>query len=126
MFKNILVATLVTPLLFACADSSEDIAAAYVSPDKYSGYSCKQIDKEARSIAVYATRANAAQDDQASSDAGAVAVGAILFLPALFFIGGDDENASEVARLKGELQALEQVSDRKKCGIVFTQAPAAE
>ncbi|MEE9454752.1 MAG: hypothetical protein V3V13_10270 [Paracoccaceae bacterium] len=126
MFKNILVATLITPLLFACAGSSEDIAAAYVSPDKYSGYSCRQIEREARQIAEYATRANAAQDEQASDDAGVMAVGAILFLPALFFIGGDDENASEVARLKGELQALEQVSNSKRCGIVFSKAPEAE
>jgi hypothetical protein len=41
-----------------------------------------------------------------------------------FFIGGDKQNAAELARLKGEMDAIEQTSIRKKCGIQFRQAAA--
>ncbi len=36
---------------------------------------------------------------------------------------GNDENTAELARLKGQMDAIEQVSIRKKCGIQF-QRPA--
>jgi hypothetical protein len=51
-----------------------------------------------------------------------------VFWPALFLIGGDKQGAAELARLKGEMDAIEQASIRKRCGIQFqrpTQAQAA-
>jgi hypothetical protein len=32
---------------------------------------------------------------------------------------GDGADAAEVARMKGEMQAIEQVNRMKNCGIVF-------
>jgi hypothetical protein len=64
------------------------------------------------------------QDQKATSDTVATTVGVIIFWPALFFIGGDKGNAAELARLKGEMDAIEQTSIRKNCGIQFRQAPA--
>jgi len=46
-------------------------------------------------------------------------VGLVLFWPSLFFIRGDRETRAELARLKGELDAIEQMSIRKNCGIKF-------
>jgi hypothetical protein len=43
----------------------------------------------------------------------------VLFWPALFFIKGDGAQAAEVARLKGEMQALETANALKNCGIRF-------
>jgi hypothetical protein len=66
------------------------------------------------------------QNKKASDDAVATGVAIVLFWPAAFFIKGDQETAGELARLKGELDALEQTSIQKNCGIVFKKEPAPE
>ena len=38
-------------------------------------------------------------------------------------VRGDGAQAAELARLKGEMDAIEQVSTRKQCGIEFQRAP---
>ncbi len=43
-------------------------------------------------------------------------VGLVIFLPALFFLIGDDKK-EEIARLKGEFDALEQAAIQKNCSI---------
>jgi len=54
----------------------------------------------------------------ADNDAAQMAVGIVIFWPALFFLeGGDGPEAAEYSRLKGEFEALEQVSVQKKCGV---------
>jgi hypothetical protein len=49
-------------------------------------------------------------------------VAIVVFWPAAFFIGGDKQNAAELALLKGEMDAIEQTSIRKNCGIQFQRA----
>lgn len=48
-------------------------------------------------------------------------VGMILFWPSLFLMKGNGAEAAEVARLKGEMEAISQVSLAKNCGIQFAQ-----
>ena len=76
-----------------------------------------------RLLAVTAIAAGA-QDKQRTNDAIATTVGVVVFWPALFFIGGDKQTAAELARLKGEMDAIEQTSIRKNCGIQFQHAAA--
>ena len=45
------------------------------------------------------------------------AVSLVLFWPAVFMIKGDDENGPEIARLKGEMDAIEQANIQKKCEL---------
>lgn len=113
-----------TTFLGGCAEKSSDIAAAYVSPTHYQNFSCRQISEEAKRLSSRVSQATGAQDKKAKNDATAVAVGTILFWPALFFIKGDSETAAELSRLKGEMEALEKASIRKGCGIEFRKAPA--
>lgn len=117
--KTLLAATASLFALGACADKSDQIAASYVSPTIYQGMSCQQLAIEAQSVANRAAAASAAQDKKASNDAVAVGVGTVLFWPALFFIKGDGAQAAEVARLKGEMQAIETANTIKNCGIRF-------
>jgi hypothetical protein len=56
------------------------------------------------------------QDDIAGDDAVAMGVGLVLLWPALFFIESDDQHV-ELARLKGEFDALEQVAIQKDCTV---------
>ena len=43
----------------------------------------------------------------------------LIFWPAAFFVGGDKQTAAELAQMKGQMVAVEQASNAKKCGIQF-------
>jgi hypothetical protein len=51
-------------------------------------------------------------------------VGLVIFWPALLFTKGNDENTAELARLKGQMDAIEQASIQKRCEITFQRAAA--
>jgi hypothetical protein len=102
-----------------CASRSDNIAAAYVSPTAYASWKCDQIRDEATRLSVRAAQVSGAQDQKATNDAVATGVGVVLFWPALLFIKGDSTTAAELSRLKGEMEAVEQVSIQKRCGVTF-------
>jgi hypothetical protein len=60
---------------------------------------------------------------QATKDAVATGIGVIIFWPSLLFIGGDKQTAAQIAHLKGQMDAIQQESIRKNCGIQFQTAP---
>ena len=66
-----------------------------------------------------------AQDSKATRDAIATTAAIVIFWPAAFFVGGNDQTTAELARLRGEMEAIEQVSIRKRCGIQFQRAAPA-
>ncbi|GGD33412.1 hypothetical protein [Sinisalibacter lacisalsi] len=119
MKSSIIAATLAATFLVSCAQRADEVQATYVSPLAYQGYSCKQIEDEARRVAARAGEVAGVQHRNASNDAAATAAAVILFWPAAFLIKGDGSTAAELARLRGELEALEAASDAKRCGLVF-------
>ncbi|MBB4285916.1 hypothetical protein [Roseospira goensis] len=120
------VATLSAALALAgCASSSENIAAAYVSPNQYANYSCDQIREEQGRVGTRVRQLAGDVDDNATGDAVAMGVGMILFWPALFFIEGDGPEANEYARLKGEHEALQKAAIEHNCTIPTRTPPAA-
>ena len=54
------------------------------------------------------------QANKAAGDAVAMTVGLVIFWPALFFLATGDRD-EELARLKGEFEALEQAAIEKNC-----------
>jgi len=108
--------------LCGCAKNSSEITASYVSPIPYEALACRQIADEAQRISSRAMITAGLQDQKASQDAALVAVGAVIFWPALFALNGDGPQAAELSRLRGEMDALEQASARKRCGIDFQRA----
>ena len=122
--KHYLALAACAAIVSGCATNPSNISATYVSPYLYENLSCQQLAGEAARVSNAAAAAIGAQEKQASSDAAMVGVSLILFWPAAFFVGGDKANAAEVARLKGEMQAIEQVNTAKNCGLVFQQAAA--
>ncbi|MEM1100525.1 MAG: hypothetical protein AAGH73_03210 [Pseudomonadota bacterium] len=120
MKNTCVVLPLLTSLVLSgCAQSPENIAATYVSPLQFQSYSCNQLVEEGNRVGRRAAEVAGVQQKKADQDAGATAISLVLFWPAAFFIKGDKETAAELARLKGELEAIEQASIRKNCGIEF-------
>ena len=113
--KNPILLFLVGALLLAgCASNPATIRATYVSPLEYSNLDCDQIRLEMMRVSRRAATASGQQQEERNDDKAALAVGLILFWPALFFMGGDDMK-QEIALLKGQYEALETVAIQKKC-----------
>jgi thiamine biosynthesis protein ThiC len=123
--RRVVSAGSVALMLVGCASKSSDIAPSYVSPMQYDAYNCQQLAEEAQRVSAHAAEAAGAQDSQATKDAVVTTAAIVVFWPAAFFVGGDKQNAAELARLRGEMEAIEQTSIRKKCGIQFRQTAAA-
>jgi len=119
MHRSIAAATAVAVVLAGCASAPKDIAPAYVSTGLYENLSCAQLRAEAEGVSARAMAASGQQDKNRSSDVAMTTVAVVLFWPAAFFMKGDGAAAAEVARLKGEMAAIEQVNRIKNCGITF-------
>jgi hypothetical protein len=103
----------------ACAKSTSEIPATYVSPVQYSDYSCKQIKNEMTTLSRRVSDLGGHVDKTASDDKIQTGVGIVLFWPALFFLDGNSPQAVEYGRLKGEFEALESAANQKNCGFKF-------
>lgn len=109
-----------------CATAPDKIQSTYVSPMQYKDYDCDQVAAESVRVNRRATELHSSLKSTADNDGAQMAVGMILFWPALFFLeGGDGPEAAEYARLKGERDALEQVSIQKKCMVATAPATTA-
>lgn len=107
----------VSVLFFSgCAQRASTISPTYTSPLIYQHYSCDQIRQELVRVNSKVMEVTGQQDSAANKDTAALAVGMILFWPALFFMVGGDKK-EELARLKGEYEALEKCAIEKKCSI---------
>lgn len=119
--KPTVFGTLALILLSGCATSPNNVAASYVSPVVYQNFSCAQLAEEAQRVSSRATQVAGVQNQKASRDAAAMTVAMVIFWPALFFVGGDQGNAAELANLKGQMQAIEEANRTKGCGIQFSR-----
>ena len=105
-------------LLAGCASDPVDIEAQDISPTKYQDFDCEQISAELQRVSRRTTELFGHLDETRSNDEAQMAVGMILFWPALFFLeGGDGPQAAEYARLQGEIDALETAAVDNKCDM---------
>ncbi|MBA1156613.1 hypothetical protein [Microvirga mediterraneensis] len=116
------LATVLSLTAAGCASRSEDVAAAYVSPMAYSSYSCRDLSVEAQRVSAAAAAAAGAQDSSRTKDVVATTAAVVIFWPAAFFVGGNGAQTAELARLKGQMQAVEEASIQKRCGITFRRS----
>ena len=82
---------------------------------QYQSYDCDQLASETQRINVRVNQVAGRLDEAAANDKAIAGVGAILFWPALFALGGTKNQEAEFARLKGEYDAIQQVAVLKKC-----------
>ncbi|MDX6807143.1 hypothetical protein [Terrihabitans rhizophilus] len=95
----------------ACAQKPETIQASYISDVGYQSWRCDQLAGEAPRIEAALAQASAQQNQTRSNDtAGVIFLG----LPVSSMSGGNV--APEIARLKGEKEAIRRAMTLKDCG----------
>jgi hypothetical protein len=94
----------------ACAKKPESIGPSYVSHVPYQGWSCSQLAQEVVRVDAALTVASEQQNKARGNDiAGVILIG----LPVSSLSG--DNIAPQIASLKGQKQAIEQVMITKNC-----------
>ncbi|MEE4217321.1 MAG: hypothetical protein V2I48_06915 [Xanthomonadales bacterium] len=121
--KKILI-TALTISVCACASNPDKIDTAYVSPLTYSKYDCSQISQEMTHVQRRTTELYGRLKKERKKDNWMMGIGMVVFWPSLFALsGGDGPEAAEYAQLKGQYEALRQVSIEKKCVNVSVMSP---
>lgn len=115
MFKTTALTVSMAVLMGACSTASQNITSEYVSPVQYQGYDCQQLAQEAQRILIRVKQLGVRLDQAAQNDKTIGVVGAVLFWPALFALGGTKQQEAEYSRLKGEYEAVDQMQIQKKC-----------
>lgn len=119
---RIILITLAAVLITGCAANSKKITAQYVSPAQYKNHSCQEMYSELERINARVAELTGTIDERASGDKAKVAIGVLLFWPALFFVGDNEQDRAEFSRLKGESEALQEAGASKGCDMQVAPA----
>lgn len=95
--------------LTGCADRPSQISASYVSHEKYMDLSCTELASKMSVARAELTKFSDMQNSKANSDAATV----FLILVPVTSMTGD--YASDVARWKGEVEAIDTAKQKLKC-----------
>lgn len=109
---QLLIPLIIISLLAGCAAKPESIAPAYVSHMSYMNWTCEQLAEEQARLSVALSTASDAQRQARGNDTAGVI---LLGLPVSSLSGSNQ--ASNIGRLKGELDALQKAMILKDCGI---------
>lgn len=102
-------------LIAGCSSKAEDVQASHVSTVSYKRFTCVELVQEREVLKGKIIEIAEDQDAKAGSDAAAMAVGGLLFWPALLFLAAGDDKEGELGRLKGEFDAVTEVAKKKRC-----------
>lgn len=103
---------LLSAILASCAASPESVRPAFVSADPYIGMSCDQLAGERQRLALAVSDTSLKQERARSADTVGVL---LLFLPLGSMSGQNREG--ELATLKGQAVAVDQVKFAKSCAV---------
>ena len=98
----------------ACSKNPEEIAPAPISPTLYKHLSCKELEWDLDQATDRAERANVVQRKDAENDNARVA-GSFLVGGWLLFFNNANENATDVALFKGQVEAISTAGREKGC-----------
>lgn len=115
---TILGVVAVAAALGACAKSPESISPSYVSEVSYQAWSCQQLsDETLRLSSAYASAAQQQEKARTNDVVGVILIG----LPVSSLSG--DNIAPEIARLKGEQEAVRKAMVLKNCAVAAVPPP---
>lgn len=109
MFRATCAVACAALFLSACASRPETIHASFVSHEKYAALDCAQLAGRLTDTKVELEKVSRLQNDKANGDA----VGVFLLGIPFSKLSGDHEG--EVARLKGEVEAIDTAQIKARC-----------
>ena len=101
--------------LSGCAAQPDQVSKSYVSPSTYSHLNCAALQSERMSLIEYVNTLTEQQKKKAGNDAAAMAVGMVLFWPALFALSAGKDNGPQLATAKGQYDAISAAGRAKGC-----------
>jgi hypothetical protein len=116
--KHVVVAITAAALLLpGCASRPENVAASHVASSRYMDRTCKSLVRELDEVQDTLRVQSAKLNEKATQDAVVTGVGVILFWPVLFALGNNAGLEGDVARLKGEEQAIRKQMREADCEV---------
>lgn len=106
---KVVVALVAALSLSACANRPESIAASYVSHEKYSHLDCTQLATKMTDSRAELAKVSEMQNSKANGDAWGVFLLGVPFSK----LSGDHEG--DVAKWKGEVEAIDTAQVKAKC-----------
>lgn len=100
-----------------CASHPDRIEARYVSPTMYQAWSCDQLVEERTRLTKEVQRVDGLQRENANADVAMMTVGLVLLWPMLFGLAATKDRKDDVARLKGEYEAVETSIKTRPCAL---------
>lgn len=104
-----LIMALTSLLITGCATRPESISASFVSHEKYMGKDCTQLALDMSDARSQLTKFSSMQDTKANVDAATVF---FVLIPASKLSG---DHAGDVAKYKGEVEAIETALIKTGC-----------
>tara|TARA_B100000989_G_C19311698_1_gene372843 strand:+ start:51 stop:377 length:327 start_codon:yes stop_codon:yes gene_type:complete len=103
--------------LISCstAKKSSEVQSIRIPVAPYLKMNCKELATEQSSLISEAQAAGAQVDSSHDSDQAAVLVTWLLFWPAAFLIEGNQEEASKLAGIKGQLESVSEAQKINEC-----------
>ena len=108
--KPVIITVLFAALFTGCAKAPQSIAPAYISHVPYQEWTCSQLGQEVVRVDAALTQASVQQQKARGNDI----VGVILIGLPVSSLSGDNI-APQIANLKGQKNAIEQVLITKNC-----------
>jgi hypothetical protein len=93
----------------------------FVSPDQYQGLTCQEIGAEGERVARQVAQITGAEPN--GTDLSIAGQPIVVLWPSPL-VELSEENSKELARLKGQFEALDEASRRKRCSYSFKQQQA--
>lgn len=112
MFVKVIMAIGLVSSVVGCANRPESIAASYISHEKYSSLNCAQLATRMSDTRSELDKFSKMQDSKANGDAFGV------FLLGIPFSKLSGDHQGDVARLKGEVQAIDTAQIKANCKAV--------
>lgn len=109
MFKKVFLGFSFAVFLGACATRPEGISASYVSHEKYAAADCVRLATQMSDARAELAKVSEMQNSKATGDAWGV------FLLGIPFSQLSGDHAGDVAKWKGEVEAVETAQIKKYC-----------
>ena len=104
-------------ILASCSSAKKaaEISPVYIPSTTYSSMTCQQLSQEAEVFRQRIPQAEAAVEKHYSDQKTTEVVAWLLFAPAVFLYDSGQKEATDLAVLKGQLDAVRQSQMNKKC-----------